>query len=71
MQGRKVRFVPGWDCHGLPIELKGKRDKNQVRQAERKFERVCEKYESRERELEKGRRYMKVEKESWRREEGI
>jgi len=22
MQGRKVRFVPGWDCHGMPIELK-------------------------------------------------
>ena len=22
MKGRKVRFVPGWDCHGLPIELK-------------------------------------------------
>ncbi len=22
MQGRKVRFVTGWDCHGLPIELK-------------------------------------------------
>lgn len=22
MRGRKVRFVPGWDCHGLPIELK-------------------------------------------------
>ncbi len=20
--GRQVRFVPGWDCHGLPIELK-------------------------------------------------
>ncbi len=20
--GNKVRFVPGWDCHGLPIELK-------------------------------------------------
>ncbi|HBE18834.1 MAG TPA: isoleucine--tRNA ligase [Cyanobacteria bacterium UBA11149] len=20
--GRKVRYVPGWDCHGLPIELK-------------------------------------------------
>lgn len=20
--GHKVRFVPGWDCHGLPIELK-------------------------------------------------
>jgi len=22
LQGRKVRFRPGWDCHGLPIELK-------------------------------------------------
>ena len=22
LQRRKVRYVPGWDCHGLPIELK-------------------------------------------------
>eukprot|EP00899_Mesostigma_viride_P024627 jgi/Mesvir1/5349/Mv15438-RA.1 len=22
LQGHRVRFVPGWDCHGLPIELK-------------------------------------------------
>ncbi len=22
LRGRKVRFIPGWDCHGLPIELK-------------------------------------------------
>ena len=22
LQGKKARFVPGWDCHGLPIELK-------------------------------------------------
>ena len=22
LQGRKVCYVPGWDCHGLPIELK-------------------------------------------------
>ncbi|CAM9731587.1 unnamed protein product [Chrysoparadoxa australica] len=21
-RGRKARYVPGWDCHGLPIELK-------------------------------------------------
>ncbi|NER78330.1 MAG: isoleucine--tRNA ligase [Leptolyngbya sp. SIO1D8] len=21
-QNRKVRYIPGWDCHGLPIELK-------------------------------------------------
>jgi isoleucyl-tRNA synthetase len=22
LKNRKVRYVPGWDCHGLPIELK-------------------------------------------------
>ena len=22
LKGFKVHFVPGWDCHGLPIELK-------------------------------------------------
>lgn len=22
LQGHRVRFIPGWDCHGLPIELK-------------------------------------------------
>lgn len=22
LQGRKGRYIPGWDCHGLPIELK-------------------------------------------------
>lgn len=22
LQGYKVHYVPGWDCHGLPIELK-------------------------------------------------
>jgi isoleucyl-tRNA synthetase len=22
LQGHRVSFVPGWDCHGLPIELK-------------------------------------------------
>ena len=22
MNGYKVKFIPGWDCHGLPIELK-------------------------------------------------
>ncbi|ONM13090.1 hypothetical protein ZEAMMB73_Zm00001d002113 [Zea mays] len=24
LQNHKVSFVPGWDCHGLLIELKGK-----------------------------------------------
>lgn len=22
LQGHRARFIPGWDCHGLPIELK-------------------------------------------------
>ena len=22
LQGHKIRYVPGWDCHGLPIEQK-------------------------------------------------
>jgi isoleucyl-tRNA synthetase len=22
LEGRRVKYVPGWDCHGLPIELK-------------------------------------------------
>ncbi|VDP32046.1 unnamed protein product [Echinostoma caproni] len=24
LRGQRVNFVPGWDCHGLPIELKAK-----------------------------------------------
>lgn len=24
MKGNRVHYKPGWDCHGLPIELKAK-----------------------------------------------
>jgi methionyl-tRNA synthetase len=29
LAGHKIHYVPGWDCHGLPIEAKalGKKDK--------------------------------------------
>ena len=27
LQGRKVSYIPGWDCHGLPIELKAVKSK--------------------------------------------
>jgi|GEM_PF-33132 len=32
--GRQVRFVPGWDCHGLPIELKVLQNLNQEQRKE-------------------------------------
>ncbi|XP_064411661.1 isoleucine--tRNA ligase, mitochondrial isoform X2 [Latimeria chalumnae] len=46
MRGHKVHFVPGWDCHGLPIELKALADMGeeakklspmQIRQKAREF----------------------------------
>ncbi|KAM9777966.1 isoleucine--tRNA ligase, mitochondrial [Neosynchiropus ocellatus] len=44
LRGRQVHYVPGWDCHGLPIELKalgelGPQDLSplQIRQRARKF----------------------------------
>jgi isoleucyl-tRNA synthetase len=27
LKGRRVNYVPGWDCHGLPIELKALQEK--------------------------------------------
>ncbi|KAK3538006.1 hypothetical protein QTP70_027327 [Hemibagrus guttatus] len=44
LRGRKVHYVPGWDCHGLPIELKALGELNtthltplQIRQKAREF----------------------------------
>ena len=34
-----MRFVPGWDCHGLPIELKGKREREMRERREGERER--------------------------------
>lgn len=30
LSGYRVEFVPGWDCHGLPIELKAMRSNTQL-----------------------------------------
>ncbi|KFO95667.1 hypothetical protein N300_14722, partial [Calypte anna] len=55
MRGYRVHYVPGWDCHGLPIELKAlsevKGAENlspiEIRQRARKFaERAIEKQKS-------------------------
>ncbi|KAK3093657.1 hypothetical protein FSP39_018556, partial [Pinctada imbricata] len=44
LQGYKVQYVPGWDCHGLPIEQKALSNKDmghltplQIRQKARQF----------------------------------
>ncbi|XP_041988643.1 isoleucine--tRNA ligase, mitochondrial [Aricia agestis] len=46
LQGKKVHYVPGWDCHGLPIEFKALNTKKnkieasspvQIRQIARNF----------------------------------
>ncbi|KAF4084477.1 hypothetical protein AMELA_G00129100 [Ameiurus melas] len=44
LRGRRVSYVPGWDCHGLPIELKALGELNtthlsplQIRQKAREF----------------------------------
>ena len=52
MMGRDARYVPGWDCHGLPIEWKIEeayrakgRDKDQVPVVE--FRRECREFAAR------------------------
>ena len=49
MMGRDARYIPGWDCHGLPIEWKIEeqyrkkgRDKDQVHKVE--FRRECREF---------------------------
>lgn len=44
LRGRQVHYIPGWDCHGLPIELKALGDMGtsglsplQIRQKAREF----------------------------------
>ena len=59
MMGKDAPFVPGWDCHGLPIEWKveeqyrkKKRDKDDVPRAE--FRAECRDYAAKWVEVQKG-----------------
>ncbi len=59
-QGRSVRFTPGWDCHGLPIEQKveekiGKDKKESMPIAE--FRALCREHAS---------KYIEIQKEGFR-----
>ena len=43
MMGFRTPFVPGWDCHGMPIEFKVSRDLGEQARAMSKLElrRLC------------------------------
>ncbi len=49
MSGRLAEFVPGWDCHGLPIELKTEEELGKKRKELDKvtFRRACRAYAER------------------------
>lgn len=54
--GRPVHFVPGWDCHGLPIEQKVKQGLEQGVYGGRspdEFRQLCREYAERQIELQK------------------
>src|SRR3989442_10886205 len=55
MAGRLTDFVPGWDCHGLPIERQGDKQlgakKREVRGGQ--FRRTCRKYAEEQIELQR------------------
>jgi len=58
-QGKAVRFTPGWDCHGLPIEQKveeaiGKEKKDSMKISE--FRELCRQHAS---------KYVDIQKESF------
>lgn len=42
--GRAVEFVPGWDCHGLPIEQKAKQLYPEHQKVPYELRRVCRQY---------------------------
>lgn len=43
MTGYRIEYVPGWDCHGLPIELKAIKDAGNI-QDPIKIRQLCSKY---------------------------
>jgi len=46
LTGRQAQYVPGWDCHGLPIELKVEQELGQAKKELSTLEvrKSCRKY---------------------------
>ena len=55
LEGKYAPFVPGWDCHGLPIELNVEKKKGKVGQkiSASEFRQACRDYASSQIELQK------------------
>lgn len=55
LQGYDSPYVPGWDCHGLPIEAKVEKEMGQsgVRVDPKKFRKACREYAESQIELQK------------------
>ena len=61
MRGKNVPYVPGWDCHGLPIEFKVMQDfrkENRQDAAAADIRKACEAY---------ARKYIDIQREQFKR----
>jgi isoleucyl-tRNA synthetase len=61
MRGKNVPYVPGWDCHGLPIEFKVMQDfrkENRQDATAADIRKACEKY---------ARKYIDIQREQFKR----
>jgi len=55
MLGKAVQFVPGWDCHGLPIELKVVQEQGAaLAQDPASFKTACRRYAQQWKEVQEG-----------------
>ena len=64
MSGFRANYVPGWDCHGLPIETQVEKEIKEKRQSMSKadFRRYCRKY---------AERFIDIQRSEFRRLGGI
>ncbi|MBI5599287.1 MAG: isoleucine--tRNA ligase [Deltaproteobacteria bacterium] len=60
MTGSSADYVPGWDCHGLPIELQAEKDLGKKKETLSKLEvrKVCREYAA---------RYVAIQREEFKR----
>lgn len=60
LEGKKISFLPGWDCHGLPIELKVEKELSREGKtlSDEEFRARCRSY---------AERYVEIQRQEFRR----